>query len=141
LEEPGCCEVEPVTPEGGDVDVGDEVEVLVDSLDEEDEEELEDEEEDVVVDDDGPPLATGGLIAGTAPPLAGQLSVTTVIPPPSAERATRRSHRRGAPLPSLADPSLIYSCSPCGLRWPARAMTLGRSPSRGGPNQSGLKRR
>jgi len=82
---------------------------------------LEDEEDDVVLVDSvvvvdvAPPLA-GGLIPGTAPPAAGHVRVTAVIPPPvSAESATRRSQRRDAPMPSVADPSLMCRRSLSGL--------------------------
>lgn len=99
----------PDTPDGGDA-LGVDVVVLVDSLEDEDE------EEDSVVDDDvvvveeaGPPPETGGLIVGgTAPVVAGHVSVTTVSPLPVTS-ATRRSQRRGPTTPSLADPSLINS--------------------------------
>jgi len=108
LEELGGCPVELPPPDGADA-LGEEVVVLVDSLaeDEEDEEYVV-EEVDVVDVSDGP--GAGGLIVGAAPPEAGELSVTAVSPPPvSAESAIRRSQRRGAPVPSFADPSVINS--------------------------------
>jgi len=104
LEELEGCEVEPETPEAEDVEGGDEVVVLVDSLEEDDVVVV---AEEVVVDGALPLLGAGGLIAGSAPPAAGHVSVTAVMPPPaSAESATRRSQRRGV-ISSLADPSLI----------------------------------
>jgi hypothetical protein len=113
LDGPLCCGEEPEAPAGGADEVGEAVVVLVDSLDEEDDEEDEEEDEDVVVEDDPPSFVTGGLIAGTAPPEAGELSESAVSPPPvSAEMAIRRSQRRGALITSLAGPSLIGCRSP-----------------------------
>jgi hypothetical protein len=88
--------------------VDEELEVLVDSLDDEEEDEEELLDSVVVVGDGVSPRLTGGLIAGTAPPAAGHVSPRAVRPPPvSAESAQRRSHRRGAFIPTLTGPSLI----------------------------------
>jgi hypothetical protein len=108
---------EPETPGDEDGGGGATVVVLVDSLedDEDDEDEVDEADSLVVVEEGGaPPPETGGLIAGAAPPEAGQLSVTAVMPPPVSS-ATRRSQRRGARIPGLADPSLIACWSPAPL--------------------------